>query len=287
MDNESKNRLVELFIQNNLIELFIPKKSNLDDDLILQELQERFMDRDELFEDAAYLIVSTQQGSTSLLQRKLKLGYNRAGRLIDQLEAAGIVGPFEGSKAREVKVPTEFALEQFLKDLFGLKKYENSYPYPGLEVSNSDQWDGSYGMSNGLAQFFQNNYNEIMSRCIQKYKLEELAENEFLDEIEKDKIKQQLLERERKKRLHRAALNELIDDGHIFREFTNNERESIPQDVIDRVWNRDGGRCVKCGSQDKLEFDHIIPHSKGGAATYRNLQLLCEKCNREKSNKIG
>ncbi len=74
-------------------------------------------DRDELFEDAALLIVQTQQGSTSLLQRKLKLGYNRAGRIIDQLEAAGIVGPFEGSKAREVKVGSEMALEQFLKDL--------------------------------------------------------------------------------------------------------------------------------------------------------------------------
>ncbi len=74
-------------------------------------------DRDELFEEAAKIIVQTQQGSTSLLQRKLKLGYNRAGRIIDQLEAAGIVGPFEGSKAREVKVANEVALEQFLKDL--------------------------------------------------------------------------------------------------------------------------------------------------------------------------
>lgn len=74
-------------------------------------------DRDELFEEAAHIIVQTQQGSTSLLQRKLKLGYNRAGRIIDQLEAAGIVGPFEGSKAREVRVANEFALEQFLKDL--------------------------------------------------------------------------------------------------------------------------------------------------------------------------
>jgi len=74
-------------------------------------------DRDELFEDAAMIIVQTQQGSTSLLQRKLKLGYNRAGRIIDQLEAAGIVGPFEGSKARAVKVANEMALEQFLKDL--------------------------------------------------------------------------------------------------------------------------------------------------------------------------
>jgi DNA segregation ATPase FtsK/SpoIIIE, S-DNA-T family len=74
-------------------------------------------DRDELFEDAARIIVQHQQGSTSLLQRKLKLGYNRAGRIIDQLEAAHIVGPFEGSKAREVLVANEMALEQFLKDL--------------------------------------------------------------------------------------------------------------------------------------------------------------------------
>ncbi len=75
-------------------------------------------DRDPLFEDAARMIVINQHGSTSLLQRKLKLGYNRAGRLIDQLEAVGIVGPFEGSKAREVKIGSEMALEQFLKDLY-------------------------------------------------------------------------------------------------------------------------------------------------------------------------
>jgi len=73
--------------------------------------------RDELFEDAARIIVQHQQGSTSLLQRKLKLGYNRAGRIIDQLEAAGVVGPFEGSKAREVLIANEMALEQFLRDI--------------------------------------------------------------------------------------------------------------------------------------------------------------------------
>ncbi|MEC3881087.1 FtsK/SpoIIIE family DNA translocase [Parapedobacter sp. 10938] len=76
-------------------------------------------DRDAMFEDAARLVVLHQQGSTSLIQRKLKLGYNRAGRIIDQLEAAGIVGPFEGSKAREVLFPDEYSLEQFLD---GLKK---------------------------------------------------------------------------------------------------------------------------------------------------------------------
>ncbi len=74
-------------------------------------------DWDDMFEEAARIIVQTQQGSTSLLQRKLKLGYNRAGRIIDQLEAAGIVGPFKGSKAREVLVKDELSLEQFLKEL--------------------------------------------------------------------------------------------------------------------------------------------------------------------------
>jgi S-DNA-T family DNA segregation ATPase FtsK/SpoIIIE len=73
-------------------------------------------ERDALFPDAARIIVMHQQGSASLLQRKLKLGYNRAGRLVDQLENAGIIGPFEGSKARKVLVPDEMSLEQLLKE---------------------------------------------------------------------------------------------------------------------------------------------------------------------------
>lgn len=76
-----------------------------------------FSQRDSMFEEAARVIVTHQQGSTSLLQRRLKLGYNRAGRLIDQLESAGIVGPFEGSKAREVLVKDEYSLEQLLNTL--------------------------------------------------------------------------------------------------------------------------------------------------------------------------
>ncbi|MCS6992021.1 MAG: DNA translocase FtsK [Chitinophagales bacterium] len=73
--------------------------------------------RDELFEEAARLVVQYQQGSTSLIQRRLKLGYNRAGRLMDQLEAAGIVGPNQGSKAREVLIHSEAELEQYLNSL--------------------------------------------------------------------------------------------------------------------------------------------------------------------------
>lgn len=74
-------------------------------------------ERDALFDDAASIIVTHQQGSASLLQRKLKIGYNRAGRIIDQLEAAGIIGPFKGSKAREVLISDEIALRQHLENL--------------------------------------------------------------------------------------------------------------------------------------------------------------------------
>jgi DNA segregation ATPase FtsK/SpoIIIE, S-DNA-T family len=74
-------------------------------------------DRDSMFEEAARVIVQHQSGSTSLIQRKLKLGYNRAGRIIDQLEAARIVGPFEGSKARQVLIRDEMALEEVLRNL--------------------------------------------------------------------------------------------------------------------------------------------------------------------------
>jgi S-DNA-T family DNA segregation ATPase FtsK/SpoIIIE len=75
--------------------------------------------RDALFEDAARLIVQSQIGSTSLLQRRMKLGYNRAGRLMDQLEASGVVGPSQGSKARDVLIKTEADLERHLVDQLG------------------------------------------------------------------------------------------------------------------------------------------------------------------------
>lgn len=97
----------------------LPEFSGDDDDNTVGEVD--LSDRDALFDEAAKLIVLHQQGSTSLIQRKLKLGYNRAGRLIDQLEAAGIVGPFEGSKAREVLIPDEYSLEQLLNGMVDKK----------------------------------------------------------------------------------------------------------------------------------------------------------------------
>ncbi|MBS3914878.1 MAG: DNA translocase FtsK 4TM domain-containing protein [Bacteroidetes bacterium] len=74
-------------------------------------------EKDDLFEDAARVVVLSQVGSTSMIQRKLKIGYNRAGRLMDQLEDAGVVGPNQGSKARQVLIPDEYSLEQFLNNL--------------------------------------------------------------------------------------------------------------------------------------------------------------------------
>ncbi len=88
----------------------IDEKENEDRDLDL-------LSKDPLFNEAASLIVQSQMGSTSLIQRRLKLGYNRAGRLMDQLEAAGIVGPSKGSKVREVLFKTEYELDQFLKSI--------------------------------------------------------------------------------------------------------------------------------------------------------------------------
>ncbi|MDR1406638.1 MAG: hypothetical protein LBJ23_01155, partial [Tannerella sp.] len=74
-------------------------------------------DLDPLFDEAARLIVIQQQGSTSLIQRKFSIGYNRAGRLMDQLERAGIVGPADGSKARQVLIFDEYTLEQKLRNM--------------------------------------------------------------------------------------------------------------------------------------------------------------------------
>ncbi|MHB8960536.1 MAG: HNH endonuclease [Candidatus Limnocylindrales bacterium] len=65
------------------------------------------------------------------------------------------------------------------------------------------------------------------------------------------------------------------------------DREPIPRSVQREVWRRDGGACVQCGSRERLEYDHIIPVSRGGATTVRNLQLLCERCNRRKGAQVG
>ena len=94
--------------------------------------------RDSMFEAAARLIIIHQQGSTSLIQRKLKLGYNRAGRIIDQLEAAGIIGAFDGSSAREVLYPDEYSLECHLEALAKGQAYHSAASSPIKEFTIAD-----------------------------------------------------------------------------------------------------------------------------------------------------
>ena len=106
------------------------------------------------------------------------------------------------------------------------------------------------------------------------------------EEREEREIRNRILARERKKAKEKAVYNQLLDEGLIYPDETN-KRPPIPREVVDAVWRRDKGQCVYCGSKENLQLDHIIPFSKGGATTFENLQLLCQKCNLKKSNNIG
>jgi len=116
IDTPELNRLTEFIAdQKGYTEAYILPEYEGDGEDSYQEVD--LKKRDSLFDEAARLVVQTQQGSTSLIQRKMSLGYNRAGRIVDQLEAAGILGPYEGSKAREVLITDMASLEHILRGL--------------------------------------------------------------------------------------------------------------------------------------------------------------------------
>lgn len=129
---------------------------------------------------------------------------------------------------------------------------------------------------------------EMEKLRIKREKEEELRRQErerVRIEREKEEIAARIKEKYRRRQLEKLVRQELIDSGELFGE--QPKRPHIPREVVDAVYSRDGGRCVHCGSTENLQLDHIIPFSKGGATTLENLQLLCQKCNLEKSNKIG
>ena len=108
-----------------------------------------------------------------------------------------------------------------------------------------------------------------------------------LDGKKNDKLKDIVLES-----LFDLSSTEELWKGHDvfkvhFKESQKHKRENIPGHVKEEVWRRDRGRCVNCGVRENLEYDHILPVSKGGSSTVRNVQMLCEKCNRSKGAKIG
>ena len=142
----------------------------------------------------------------------------------------------------------------------------------------------------GLVNFFCNRYDEIKKEDVVfsiDYNEDSIKafEKEKKMQREKEEIKRKLLEKQRKKDLEKEVLQELISSGIISPD--TKKREPIPREICDAVYARDGGKCVYCGSMENLQFDHIIPYSKGGATSVENLQLLCQKCNISKSNKIG
>ena len=118
-----------------------------------------------------------------------------------------------------------------------------------------------------------------------EYKAQLKAEHEERLRKEKAEIASKLKEKQRRRELEKQVQMELIDSGELFGD--QPKRPPIPREVVDAVYRRDGARCVYCGSTENLQLDHIIPFSKGGATSLENLQLLCQKCNLEKSNKIG
>lgn len=269
IENEERNIYQKTSLSNEEIENYIK-----------QEIQKRILEReqeqniystfdekayDPMLEEAARLMVASQVGSTSNIQRKFSIGYNRAGRIMQQLELIGVVSSAEDSKARTVLISNLRELEDVLR---GKPKKKMIFEENILPTK---------------IEYIKKQVDEYFT----KKKIEE--ENEL-----KEYLKQELLQEDKEKkekqrvRLLKEQLRaEMIIEGVIDENNDENNREPIPKEIQDRVWIRDGGKCVMCGSNEKLEFDHIIPFSKGGSNTYRNLQILCERCNRQKNNKIG
>lgn len=200
---------------------------------------------DSLFEEVARYTVTNGSISIAEIQRNFEVGFNRAGRIMMQLERAGIVSCQYGIDPRKI----------LFDNIADLEKYLESGEYHKSSISSEEQ-----------------ERHRILYQQAQ-------------EEREKASIAERIKEKYRRQQLEKIVRQELIDSGELFGE--QPKRPPIPREIVDAVYKRDGGRCVFCGSTQNLQLDHIIPFSKGGATTLDNMQLLCQKCNIEKSNKIG
>ncbi len=163
---------------------------------------------------------------------------------------------------------------KILKRVFKIKEGDfYNYRYDEVEEVLNRQFERMY---------FDNQIDT--EEALLKVGLQELFDLSYDQFIE-------LANEEVKAALYRGASLSDMDTVFKLPEFTKVKADIagriISQEVKDLVWNRDGGKCAQCSSNARLEFDHIIPFSKGGSNTYRNIQLLCEACNRKKTSKIG
>lgn len=224
---------------------------------------------DNMLEEAARLVILHNQGSASLIKRKLKIDFNRAGKIVDQLEELGILSPFDGLHHRSVYITSTEELELILN--FQIRSTSLEREYFKNEILPTK--------------------TAFIEQRVQELRLEKLQEHnkQMKIEIRNELLSKELqqLEKLKMQELKQQVMEEMIDRGEIRGVGKENYRLPISQEVKDMVWNRDRGRCVICNGNEKLEFDHLIPYSKGGSDTYRNIQLLCEACNRSKSDKIG
>lgn len=177
---------------------------------------------------------------------------------MDQLESMGLIGHYKDGSSRDIFIKSENDLNLlFHKD----KLEQNIKLEHAIELDDRKRY-----------------YRDIRNQEEEALKREAI-------EKQKNIIKQDIIYKQRKRELEKIAIQELINEGIVFPDA--NKRPPIPRDTVDAIWNRDGGKCVYCGSTENIHLDHIIPFSKGGATCLENLQLLCEKCNKSKSNKIG
>lgn len=230
----------------------------------------------------------------------------------------------EDDKIEQEKIKRELAYQKALDSATEIaEKYRSEYPDAQIDIQFTG-WNDDYSKASFSIEFNQKNSEltdqELLELCVvdikEKVWINGLGDDNLLigllGYVVKDgrKIKLgeedadrffELLVKEYNRRgnnytLIRNKENCYIGDKEelgwscvMGLDILLEERRSrhIPQKVKDEVWRRDQGRCVQCGSNHNIEYDHIVPFSKGGSNTYRNIQLLCESCNRTKSNKIG
>lgn len=219
--------------------------------------------------------------------------------LVEIIEKNGIIEIFEKDFSRVEKMsfgclenPCRLRYESYRVNFVPL--FTISCILPGttqqVEFKYDPNIDGIFNRIVSPGQEIANEGRLLMFIDIRKEALEEwdrMAERRKREEAEaweKRQMAERIKERHRKRELEKLVRQELIERGEIMVEA---KRPPIPKDIADAVYQRDGGKCVYCGASENLQFDHIIPFSKGGATTIENLQLLCQKCNLEKSNHIG